>query len=163
MQAFAAYSWIEATYEADGLLRFGDRNVAVKPGMRMAGIPQHTLKVGADWRLSPAWSLGGDARWQSGRVVLGNEDGRIEDGGEPVDVSLGAYTVVNLRASWQPRTGVELLLRVDNVFDRRYETYGALAETVFDADGSYSGIGRQAVFVAPGAPRAFYATLRLRF
>ncbi len=163
VQAFATYSYLKATYEAEGTLRVGERNVAVTPGMRIAGLPEHTVKAGLDWRLTPTVSIGADARWESGRVVQGNEDGRIEDDGGPVDVDLPSFSLLNLRAAWQPRPGVEVLVRVDNAFSRRYETYGALAETVFDADGNYTGDGRDAVFVAPGAPRAYFVTLRLRF
>lgn len=105
----------------------------------------------------------------SRRGTSGNEDGLIEDGGdEQVDVSLPGYAVVNLRASWRPAvtplgTGWELFAKVNNVFDRRYETFGALAETVFDAGGQYTGVERDAVFVAPGAPRSVFVGVRYRY
>jgi outer membrane receptor protein involved in Fe transport len=162
-QAFATYSYLKATYEAEGQLRIGERNVVVTPGMRLAGVPDHTVKAGLDWRMAPTFTVGADARWESGRVVQGNEDGRIDDDGGPVDIDLPSFGLLNLRAAWQPRPGVEVLVRVDNALDRRYETYGALAETVFDADGNFTGDGRDAVFVGPGAPRAYFVTLRLRF
>ncbi len=161
---FASYSRLRASYQAQGLLRFGARNVEVRPGMAMAGLPRDTLKLGADWPAAPGWTLGLDTRWQSRRGVLGNEDGLIEDGAdEPVDLGLGGYAVINLRASWQARPGLELSLRIDNALDRRHESFGALAETVFGADGAYSGDERDALFVAPGAPRAVFLALRLRF
>ncbi|WP_119288940.1 TonB-dependent receptor [Azohydromonas sediminis] len=163
VRAWAAYSLLEATYQADGTLRIGERNVEVSPGMLMAGLPRHTVKMGLDWQVAPAWTLGADASWRSRRIVQGNEDGLVEDGGDAFDASLPGYALVNLRAAWKPRKDIELGLRIDNVFDRRYETYGALAETVFDASGAYTGVERDAVFVAPGAPRAYYVTLRVRF
>jgi outer membrane receptor protein involved in Fe transport len=163
------YAYLEATYEASGLLRQGDRNIAVTPGTRIAGLPRHSLKLGADWRFAPGWSVGGDVQAVSSRGTAGNEDGRIaDDSDERADLSLPGHAVVNLRASWRPEAlpqqrGWELYAKVNNVFDRRYENFAALASTVFSAAGSYTGEEREAVFVAPGAPRSFFVGARYRY
>jgi outer membrane receptor protein involved in Fe transport len=159
----ASASVLRATYRAAVTLRIGERNVTVTPGTRMAGLPKHTLKLGADWRITPAWSIGADWQRLGGRVVQGNEDGLAEDGGERIDLSLPGYSVTHLRVSWRPSSGVEVTARVGNVFDKRYATYGAIAETVFDAQGNYTGNEADALFVAPGAPRSFFVGLRLSF
>jgi len=159
-----AYSHLNATYQASDTLRQSGRNVQVSPGMRMAGLPRDILKFGMDWQASPAWSLGMDLQALSRRGVLGNEDGLIEDGStETVDLSLPGYALLNLRASWQAATGWELFARLTNATNRRYESYGALAGTVFDAAGRYTGDERAAVFVAPGAPRSLQLGARLKF
>ncbi len=158
----ASASILKATYEADGTLRMGERNVVVAPGTRIAGVPRHMLKAGADWRFGAGWSVGVDVQRIGSRAVQGNEDGLIEDGGnERVDFTLPGYTVANLRLSWRARPTLELLARVTNVFDKRYASYGALGETVFDAQGGYTGAEADALFVAPGAPRAVFVGLRL--
>jgi outer membrane receptor for Fe3+-dicitrate len=162
------YSFLRATYQADGVLRQGERNVTVEPGTRIAGLPRHTLKVSADWRVLPTVSIGGDLQALSRRVSSGNEDGLVEDGDdEEVDVSIPGYALVNLRASWRPSApaeqGWELFGKVNNVFDRRYETFGAVAETLFDPQGNYTGEESDAVFVAPGAPRSFFVGVRYRY
>ena len=105
----------------------------------------------------------------SRRGTAGNEDGLIEDGeDERVDVGLPGYAVVNLRASWRPEAtsqqrGWEFWAKVNNVFDKRYENFAALAGTVFDASGNYTGVERDTVFVAPGAPRSVFVGARYRF
>lgn len=159
----ASASVLKATYEAAGTLRAGERNVSVTPGTRMAGVPKHTFKIGADWRFASGWSAGFDLQRVGSRVTQGNEDGVAEDGGDPVDLRLPGYNVVNLRMSWRPREGLELVARVANVFDKRYASYGAVAETVFDAQGNYTGNEADALFVAPGAPRSFFVGLRWRY
>jgi outer membrane receptor protein involved in Fe transport len=53
--------------------------------------------------------------------------------------------------------------RVTNLADKRYASFGALAETQFDADGNFTGAGSEALFVAPGAPRAVTLGLRWKF
>lgn len=160
----ASYSYLKATYEADGVLRMGQRNVTITPGTRMAGLPSHSAKLAADWALAAGLSLGADVQLLSSRGVQGNEDGLIEDGASQTQVlSIPGYGRLNLRMAWQATPAISLVARVDNALDRRYETYGALAGTVFDTQGRYTGNEQDAVFVAPGAPRSFYAGLRLRF
>ena len=162
------YSYLKATYEATATLRQGERNVTVTPGTRIAGLPRHTFKLSADWRFGEGWSVGGDMLAVSNRGVLGNEDGLLEDpepGEEPQEANLDipGYAIFNLRASWKPAKDWEFYFAVNNVFDRRYETFGALAETVFTPTGEFAGDESDAVFVAPGAPRSFWAGLRYRF
>lgn len=164
LELAAAYSRLDATYQADGVLRIGERNLAVRPGMRIAGLPRHSVKLAADWRLGAAWSMGADLQALSRRVTQGNEDGRVEDDEDDrLDLSVPGYTVVNLRLSWQPMPGLELMARVNNAFDRRAASYGALAETPFDAQGRYVGESREALFVAPLAPRSVFVGVRWRF
>lgn len=164
-QAALTYSHLRATYEADGLLRIGERNIQARPGMRIAGLPQHLLKWSLD-RLHGAWRWGADLQTSSRRVTAGNEDGRVEDDEDMrVDLRTPSTAVLNLRAAWAPAAvkGLELGAGVNNVLDRRNTSYGALAETVFDARGRYTGVGRDALFGAPGAPRNWSLTLRMRF
>lgn len=160
----AAYGYLQATYQAHGTLRMGERNVTVSPGTRMAGLPAHQGKLAADWRLAPGWRVGADVQWLGQRGVLGNEDSRLEDGAsQKHDVGLPSYTLVNLRAAWDMTPDLELTLRINNAADRRYESFGALAETVFDAAGRITGSATPAVFVAPGAPRSFFVGLKMKF
>lgn len=169
----AGYSYLHATYNASGLLFNGDRNVQVSSGTRIAGLPRHTLKVGADWRISPMFTLGGDMVATSNRVTQGNEDGLLEDpevgeDAERADLRTGGFAVFNLRASYRPEKRLELFARVNNVFDKRYETYGVLAGDAFPNGNlvqphiEAEDVG-DAKFVAPGAPRAVVVGLRYRF
>lgn len=160
----AALTHLDATYQAHGSLRQGERNVTIAPGTRIAGLPRWTGKLAADWRPNPAWQLGLDWQLSSHRGVQGNEDGLLEDGeDDAVRLRIPGHGLLNLRAAWTPRPGMELTLRITNLFDKRYESFGALGETVFDARGRYTGVERQALFVAPGAPRSVFAGLRLSY
>ncbi len=161
-----SYSHLEATYQADGTLRIGARNVDIVRGTRIAGLPRHMAKFSLDWQMAPGLTFGGDLQALSSRVSAGNEDGRLaDDSTTPADFSLPGYAIVNLRASWEPAAwkGVELTARVTNLFDRRYATFGALGQTRFDAAGTYTGAEKDAVYVAPGAPRALFVGARVKF
>jgi outer membrane receptor protein involved in Fe transport len=160
----AAYSHLQATYQAHGILRMGERNVTITPGTRMAGLPRHSAKLGADWALSRGLSVGADMQIVSSRGVQGNEDGLLEDGATDIHrLSIPGHTLLHLRLQWQATPALSVVARVQNALNKRYETYGALAETVFDAQGSYTGNEEDAVFVAPGAPRSLWLGLRLKF
>ncbi|MCB1998467.1 MAG: TonB-dependent receptor [Rhodoferax sp.] len=160
----ASYSHLRATYEADGVLRVGERNVAVSPGTPMAGLPRHALKAHVAWAAAPGWWLAADLQAVSRRTSAGNEDGRFDDDEEQTaDFSVPGYAVLNLQVRWQPVKGIEMFLGVDNVFNRRSASFGALAETLFDAGGAYTGEEAAALFVAPGAPRSWRLGLRWAF
>lgn len=159
----ATYSRLDASYQFAGALREGDRNVRITPGTRIAGLPRQTLKLALDWQGSPGFNIGADLQAVSRRVTAGNEDGRLaDDSTRHVDVSLPGYALLNLRASWKSASGWEWFGRIGNVFDHRAASYGALAETLFDARGQYTGEGRDALFIGPTAPRSFSIGFRIR-
>lgn len=160
----ATYSHLQATYQAHGILRMGARNVAITPGTRQAGLPRHSGKLGADWALGGGLSIGADLQLVSGRGVQGNEDGLLEDGATTRRLlNIPGHGLLHLRLQWPLRPGITLLARVQNALNRRYESHGALAETVFDAQGRFTGDAHDALFVAPGAPRSGWLGLRLKF
>ena len=84
------------------------------------------------------------------------------------DISTAGYALFNLRAQWNLNDHLSLYARVNNVFDRRYETYSAIADDLFPG----GELARPQVapvedgpsrFVAPGAPRQFVVGLRMKF
>jgi len=170
----ASYSYLAAVYDADGTLFTGARNVQVGKGTRLAGLPRHTFKLGADWEpgfaMLRGWTVGADAVAVSNLLTQGNEDGLAEDpdDGEPprrADWRIRGHALLHLRAGWRPAPGWELFARVNNVFDRRYATYGTVAEDVFPGGRPLApgADAEPARFVAPGAPRTFVAGVRYRF
>ena len=172
-RASAGYGYLRATYDAQGTLFTGARTVAVGPGTPIAGLPRHTLKLGLDWDARPGLVLGADLQALSHAAVQGNEDGLIADAeegaeGRRSDWSVRGYALVSLHASWRPAPGWELFARVNNLFDRRYESFGAVAVDMFP-DGQLLQPHAGAVapsparFVAPGAPRIFNVGVRYRF
>lgn len=167
------YSYLHATYDADGTLFTGERSVEVDSGTRIAGLPRHTLKVGMDWKALPAWNLGADVVAVSSLVTQGNEDGLREDPEEGeeaarADMRVRGYALLNLRSSFRPSKGLEFFARINNLFDKRYESYGAVAGDLFPNGRmvqphlAAEDVGT-ARFVAPGAPRSFVVGMRYRF
>lgn len=159
LEARASYNYLQAVFDADGRLFAGVREVGITRGARIAGLPRHAFKLGADWKPWPALSLGADAQAISSLVVQGNEDGAY------AGWDVRGYALLNLRASYRLDAHWELFVRVTNVGDRRYESYGAVATDLFPhgRQAMQPGDAVQARFIAPGAPRSMAAGIRATF
>ena len=155
-----SYSYLHATYQAAGELFGGEREIAISKGTRIAGLPEHSVKLNIDWRAQPRLMVGGTLLASSSMVTQGNEDGQTENG--PANAKVGGYFLLNLHANYEAAKGLNYFARINNVFDRRYETYGLMANSLINASGAPADIGPSR-FVAPGAPRSFTVGLHYRF
>ncbi len=162
----ATYSYLDATYQDTGTLFGGERDISITPGTKIAGLPEHTLRINADWRATPKMTIGGTLLTTSSLVTQGNEDGKIPED-ETVDAKIKGYTLLHLHANYEAQKGLDYFARINNVFDTRFETYGMMAMNAFSASGSLlttpstdATVNR---FVAPGAPRHLMVGLRYRF
>ncbi|MEY3698924.1 MAG: hypothetical protein RL631_1577, partial [Pseudomonadota bacterium] len=160
------YSYLKATYESSAALPAADydngtdvvaREMDITPGTRMAGIPLHKLKMHLDWSATEKWKLGTSMIVSSSIVTQGNEDGNITDGVSG-NAKVKGYAIFNLNTNYTVQKGFEVFGKIDNVFNRRYETYAMMA-----ANNLFSDEQTLSKFVAPGAPRTYMAGLRLKF
>ncbi len=164
---------VKATYQAEGILQLGARNVRITRGAPIAGIPATTAKFSMDWFVNPQWSVGAQVVAVGKQTSQGNEDGFIDDGEDGDGATkhnwdVRAYALFNLRADYRPTEKLTAYLRINNALNRRYETYGAIGSDLFPN-------GKQLVphlqptdaalakFVAPGAPRTVFAGVRYAF
>ena len=148
--------------------------VAVVPGDRLPLTPQQIIKAAAQWDVSPAFSLDVDASYIGSSYARGNENNQHQPDGVHYlgSGSTGGYTVVNLGAQWQARDNLKLFLQVNNLLDRRYASAAQLGAAAFNSAGAFVARpfatpvinGERALlhstFIAPGAPRAWWAGLR---
>ena len=155
-----SYSYLQATYQAAGELFGGEREITIKRGDRIAGLPEHTIKLNADWRAAPKWVVGGTVIATSSLVTQGNEDGQTESG--PANAKVNGYFLLNLHTNYRVTKGLDYFARLNNVLDRRYESYGLMANSIFNASGVDQDVGTSR-FVAPGAPRSILVGLHYRF
>ena len=159
---FASYGLVDATFqsplELPGDAAVNDAVTAggfvlVEPGDRLPGIPRHNFKAGIRYGLTDAWDVMLETIVASSRIFVGDEGND--------QTALAGYGIANLRSAYRAGEHVELFLRIDNLFDKHYETTGALAELeLFLAEVPDASDPR---FVGPGAPRSGFAGVRLRF
>lgn len=155
-------SWVsvDATYRTatvlQGPLSTVDHPDVVKPGARLAGIPRHVVKAGADWRAGRGIVIGADAQAQSPQVVAGNESNSRPGLGK-----VPGFAVFNAQVRWNTGNGWQAFLRVSNLADRRYSTFAAGNRNVF-AGGALGSVDTSPVerFLAPGSPRRFVLGVR---
>ena len=159
---FFSYGLVRATFESlltlpsneeinDAAAETG--TIAVEPGDRLPGIPLHSLKAGIGVALSSAWDVALETILTSSRVFVGDE------GNDQAEVE--GYGLLNLRSSYQASDNVVVFLRVDNLLDTEYETFGVLAEIEIELDEAPGASDPR--FVSPGAPRGVFAGVRFRF
>ena len=145
------YGFVDATYESDETLAsvVEPDGIQVQEGDRIPGIPEHNLKAGVDWAILPKWSVGGTLIYASDQFLRGDDSNELDT----VDDS----AIVNLRTRFHPWKHVEVWARIDNLFDSDYETGGTRNFNAF-ADPI-----AEERFLAPGAPRAGWVGVKLRF
>ena len=84
-----------------------------------------------------------------------------------LNAPLPGFTVVNLRSTYRLGKHVELSARVQNLFDKRYSTYGLFSDPTgvgatgvpADADSNASSVDNR--FQSPAMPRAFFASIHV--
>jgi iron complex outermembrane recepter protein len=152
---YANYTYLDATY----LTSFSENSanhpdadddglIFVKKGDRIPSLPRNSFKAGADFKVWQGLSIGGDVVANSAQYYRSDEANLLP--------KVPGYMVVNLRASYTFNEHFSLFARVDNVFDRKYATFGILGEPdeVFpDFD--------DARFLSPAQPRGAWVGFRV--
>jgi iron complex outermembrane recepter protein len=158
---FLAYSYIEATFEApfEALSPnhpFADDEegtIAVAPGDRIPGVPDHHVKLGGDYLLSNSFRVGIDLLYNSGQRVRGDESNQLE--------KTDSYAVLNLRGQYRLNDHVVFFATINNVLDEEYETFGLIGEEPGEVDVPDFADFENPRFLGPGAPRAAFAGVKL--
>lgn len=191
VQLNASYTWLEASFQSHEALNGAgnshneqaeagfpgvDGAIDIAPGDRIPLIPRHLFKLSADWAFAATASLGLDLNAVGGAYARGNENNaHLADGRYYLGAGRSAgYAVVALRGEWKPLPRLTLSAKVNNLFDRRYDTAAQLGATAFDAQGRFvarpfpaNANGERplvgSTFYAPGAPRSISLSARYEF
>jgi iron complex outermembrane recepter protein len=158
---FVAYSYTNATFRSGFVESAGsnpagnaDGNIVVRPGNQIPGIPPQQLKFGANYLVTPQWTVGFTAIANSSQYLVGDDSNQNKQ--------LPGYFTVNLTTDYRIGQHIDLFGTVENITNARYYTYGTFSPT-------------SSVYMvqAPGAtnPRAYsiaapvggYAGLRVTF
>ncbi|MGH8258500.1 MAG: TonB-dependent receptor [Steroidobacteraceae bacterium] len=164
--AFLNYSFVQAAYASAFLVPSAfnphadaDGNIQIEPGDRFPGIPEHRVKLGVDYKVVGAWTIGATVNVVSGAYYNGDQANLLEP--------IPGYTVAELHSTYRPLPHLELFASITNLFDRRYATYGLLSDpTGVGAPGIppgavTNGPGVDNRFLTPAAPFELSAGVRL--
>jgi outer membrane receptor protein involved in Fe transport len=152
------YTWLDATFQttfdapspnhpdADD-----EGSVEVTAGARLPGVPRHLGKATVTWVWANRLSVAANVVAQSSQVRRADEANLLD--------RVPGFAVLDLRASYDIATAATVFLKVSNVFDTRYSTFSVLGDASTVLGPGYDNPR----FNGPGAPRAAWAGLVLRY
>lgn len=128
------------------------RTQQVEAGDRIPLIPEHLFNVGVDWAPTERLRLGMD--------VVGNGDQIYRGDASNTDSEkIDGYAIVNANAAFKITDRITTFVRVNNVLDSDYETFGLYGEADEVLNGDrYEEANR---FIGPGAPRGIWGGVRV--
>jgi outer membrane receptor protein involved in Fe transport len=159
LDAYLGYQFLRATFESSLLLPGANHPdatttpegdvIAVEPGDRIPGLPQHALRVGADLEPLDGLAIGAWVNASSSQHYRGDEANLLQP--------LPGYATLNARGSVELARWALLFVRLDNVLNAKLETFGLLGEpdeVIPDAEDPR--------YASPGPPRSVWVGLDLR-
>lgn len=152
------YNYLNATYEST-FTSFSPFNPqgpdrVVTPGDKIPGQPEHLVKLYADYALTDKAHLGAEVISASSQYFRGDEANENE--------KIDGYVIANIYASYRFNDTFTASLRVNNVFDKDYETFGTYGEADEVLEDIYPDV-EGAEFVGPAQPRMVSVNLKARF
>lgn len=165
-QLSAHYAYLDATYQSPFVASSpanssADANgsIAVQPGNRLPGLPQHSLKLRLAHDVTPQWNVALSALLSSALYARGDENNQDSHGMIP------GYGIVHLDTRYRVNSRVEVFGRVNNLFDRPYASFATLGHNVFTGPNrSFDGLHpAREPFLGYGAPRGAWVGLRYRW
>jgi len=154
----ASYNFLDATFESP-FVSFSPVNPQgpdrqVSPGDTIPGQPRHQIKLAIEREFTDSVNVGGEFTYSSAQYYRGDEANENEQ--------ISGHSIVNLYLNYDVNPQLELSLRVDNVFNRRYYTFGTYGEADEVLGGLYPEIS-SAQFVGPAKPRAISLSASYKF
>lgn len=148
---FGSYSFVQARFD-DYFLALSpnhpnansDGEIAVRPGDRLPGVPEHIAKFGVDYAFSDAFNVGAEVVYNGPQVLRGDESNALSQ--------VRAASILNAQASYLFASNFSVFIKISNVLDSEYENFGLLGE---DPSELIPGLlDNRPLFLGIGAPRA---------
>lgn len=168
LSAYVNYSFVRATFQSPLTVpstsnpNQNDRgDIQVEPGDRLPGIPAHRVKLGVDYCILPAWTIGTTISVVSSFRYVGDESNQF--------TPIPGYATLNLHSTFKPAQHFEVFASVNNLFNRKYATWGILSDPTgvgapgVPVNGVTNGPGVDNRFLSPAAPLEIFGGVRLLF
>jgi outer membrane receptor protein involved in Fe transport len=159
---YASYAYIDATFlnaltlASNSPFADANGNIQVSPGNQIPMIPRQRLKMGGAYSLTDDLKIGADMLAAGAQYFAGDGSNQFE--------KLPAYAVVNAGASYQVNKNIQIYMRVENVLNNRYYTYGTFFDTTQIPNFGNGGAAfMDPRTLSPAQPRSIYAGLTATF
>jgi outer membrane receptor protein involved in Fe transport len=157
--AYASYAMVDATFRdalelsaPDNPTASDEGSIHVQKGDHIPSIPRHRFKVGADYGLTQHWRVGADLVAASSQFFRGDEGNDVKP--------LPGYWIVNLKTSYDLSKSFQIYGIVENVFDRKYASFGTFYDTGPLADARGLSDPRT---ITPAPPLSAYGGVKVKF
>jgi outer membrane receptor protein involved in Fe transport len=163
LRATLGYALVNATFQSPLILSSPNNPAAdvngliyVNPGNKIPGIPENRVKLIVDYAITDKWTVGGSGIFASSQYLFGDEANQ--------NSQLPGYFVLTLNTSYQVTDHIALFGLVNNVFDRKYETYGTYAQVIgLPAPELPGGSVTTSRVASPAPPIAGFGGVRIIF
>ena len=193
LDAGIEYTFLQATYQSSQTIEADSNSsnsnatggepgvtdggvITIVPGNRIPQVPQHLLKVYADYHPLRKLGISVDFQGIGSSYVKGNENNQHQPTG-PYYLGSGkspAYGIVNLGSRYTFGPHYELFAEINNLLNRHYYTTGQLATSPYNDSGAFTGREfrpyasgdypvRNTTYYSPGAPVTVFGGLKVTF
>ncbi|MCW3473455.1 TonB-dependent receptor [Limobrevibacterium gyesilva] len=159
LQAWANFAWVDATFQSpfvessqNNPAADASGNIFVRPGNRLPGIPPYQVKLGVNYRVTDAWTIGATAIGASGQFLFGDEANLTR--------KLPAYVVLNLNTSYSLTRNIQVFATAQNITSAKYDTYGTFSPTSSVPIVQVPGATNPRSY-SPAAPVGIFAGVRV--
>ena len=163
LEAYANYSYVDATYQFSGMLSSpynpyanAAGNIFVAPGDHIPGIPQNQAKFGVEYAFTPQFKASVDVMIIGSQYYIGDDLNQ--------NPQLPAYWVANLHGSYQVANNVQIFGVVNNLFNNHYATYGTFFNLGTDSQlATATNFTTDPRTITPAQPLAVYGGIKVTF
>ncbi len=162
LHAVLGYAYTNATYQtaltlgsASNPLADANGNEHVQPGDSIPGIPAHRSTLTIDYSMTDRWSVGASSTLFSSQYRFGDEANLTK----PV----GGAVLLNLNSSYKITDAITVFGLINNVTDRRYDTYGTFGPVNAVPWPTVPGGVTDPRTASPGEPLSAFGGVRVRF
>lgn len=155
----ASYNFLKATFESP-FVSFSPvnplgANRQVEKGDDIPGQPQHQVKFHTNWQVNDDVNIGAEFLYASSSYYRGDEANENK--------KIPSYSVTNLYLNYQVNAQLRLSAKVDNLFDRHFETFGTYGEADEVLEDIYPDTEFSEYFVGPSRPRSASVSVNYQF
>jgi len=154
----ANYNFLDATFESPYIsfspVNPKGANRQVSPGDTIPGQPKHQVKLLIEKELTRYINIGGEYLYSSSQFYRGDEANEND--------KIVGHSVVNMYLNYGITPQLALSVRINNLLDKQYYTFGTYGESEEVLEDVYPEVD-SVEFVGPAKPRSFAITLSYKF
>ena len=150
---YVSYGFVDATYQSPATLNNAYGPEYVVPGNKIPGIPQNTLKAGAEYEVFKDFFLGSDMQYVSSQYARGDDWNIYRQ--------VPDYAILNFNSRYKLTKHIELFAMGRNVLDNHYLSFAQIGNNFYASTAANPNSPTQ--FQGPGGIAAGYAGIRLHW